>query len=122
MNKKAVTLFEIIIATLIFVLVMAGLVNVFISSKRYLMHAHSRVIVSELGKYFLDSLQKDIRQDTIIGAGNNCLFKGTGCPAAQTINGITYTPNYAAAFSDVAVGSVNLRKARVNISWNESAP
>ncbi len=120
MNKKAVTLFEIIISTLIFVLVMAGLVNVFISSKRYLMHAHSRVIVSELGKNFLDSLQRDVRQDTISGAGNNCLFKSSGCPAAQSLNGITYTPTYN--FSNIAIGSVNLRKARVVINWNETAP
>ncbi len=124
MNKKAVTLFEIIVSTVVFVLVIAGLTNVFISSRRYNMHSHSRVIVSELGKFFLDSLQKDVRQDAVSGGVPNCLHGNVACPIAQTINGIIYTPDYAAAFSDIPVGPipVNLRKAKLKITWDETNP
>ena len=122
MNKKAVTLFEIIVSTVVFVLVIAGLANVFISSKRYNMHSHARVIVSELGKFFLDSLQRDVRQDAVSGSVPNCLHGNVACPVAQTINGIVYTPDYATAFSDIPVGSTNLRKAKLKITWNETNP
>lgn len=115
MNKKGLTLLEILISTLILAITMTGLGNLFFSAKRYILHSRSRMTAGELGKYFLDPLQMDIRQDKW---GSNCLSAATGCPAAQTLNKITYTPAYD--ISDVS--GTTLRKAKVTISWKEPSP
>jgi hypothetical protein len=49
---------------LIFALIMGGLANLFVATKRHILHAHSRMVASELGRYFLDRLQLHVRQDT----------------------------------------------------------
>ena len=53
---------EIIISALILALVMAGMVNIFISGKRYVMHSRARMTGGEIGKLFIDPLQIYIRQ------------------------------------------------------------
>lgn len=115
MHKKGLTLLEILISTLILAITMTGLANLFFSAKRYILRSRSRMAAGELGKYFLDPLQMDIRQDKW---GSNCLKGATGCPTAQTLNNITYTPAYE--LSDVP--GTTLRKAKVTISWQEPSP
>ena len=64
MNKKGLSLVEILVSLVIMGLVMVGLVNIFISGKRWTLHSRSRITAGELGRYFLDPLQMDVRQDT----------------------------------------------------------
>lgn len=115
MTKKGLTLIEILISTLILSLVMTGLANIFLAGKRHVLHSRSRMAGGELGRYFLDRLQMDVRQDQW---GDNCLSGGAGCPAAQTINNIQYNPAYN--ISDVS--GTTLRKVKVNITWDEPPP
>jgi len=111
-KRRGLTLIEIIISVLILSLVMTGIANIFISSKKHLIHTRSRIQAAELGRVFLAPLQKDVRQDLW---GSNCLSTGAGCPGQQTIQSIAYTPDYQ--ISDVA--GTTLRKVKVTISWDE---
>lgn len=118
MNKKGLTLLEIIISTLILSLVMIGMVNLFISGKRWLLHSRSRMVGAELGKYFLDPLQQQVRQDTW-NDPTNCL--GTGNCTNETVN--TAQGNYTAQYNtNPNTPITNLTRVVVNITWNETSP
>ena len=113
---SGLTLVEIIVSVVILALVMAGLVNVYISTKRYILHSRARMTGGELGKAFLDPLQMDVRQDQW---GNNCLSgNNSACPGAQSVGSptITYTPTYT--ITPLGNGT-NLTKVVLNITWNE---
>jgi Tfp pilus assembly protein PilW len=116
MNKKSLTLLEIIVATVILALVISGLANIFLVGKRYILGSHSRITSGELGKYFLDPLQNDVNQATWTAAGN-CL--GTGnCPneIAGVAQGLDrdYTANYSIINNPTLA---NLKRVKVDITW-----
>ena len=114
MKNKGLTLAEIIISVVILSLVMLGLTNLFISGKRYILSARSRMTGGELGRVFLDPLQMHVRQDTWDNATSNSLSVGT-FTSNQTVNNIAYSANYTISSAN------NMRKAKVNITWNEPA-
>lgn len=111
MPKRAFTLTEILVATVILALTMAGLSNVFVASQRQTTRARSHMAVGELSRYYLDPLQNDVRQDTWT---SNCLGSATNCAGVQTLDGITYTPT----FNFTTIGGT-VRKAKVSIGWTE---
>lgn len=113
------TLLEILISTLIFALVMTGLVNLFIAAKRLTLHARSRMQAAELGRFFLDPLQMQVREDmwaTNCLGTNNC----ASMPASETLNNIPYNATYD--ITDVSGTTLRLRRAKVNINWDETPP
>jgi len=123
MRKKAVTILEVIVALVIVAIVIGGLVNVFISSQRWLIHARIRMQGGELGKRYLDPLQMEVRKDQWT-AGVSCLTGdgSTNCNTAtwDDAAGITYTP----AFVINPVGAVDadhplghLRRVRLTLDW-----
>jgi len=127
MIKKGVTILEVIIALVILVLVIGGLVNIFISSQRWLIHARVRMQGGELGKRYLDPLQMEVRQDQWT-ADTSCLTGngGTNCNMAtwSDASGITYTPGYDIDPIDPSgvVDLVNyplghLRRVRLTLDW-----
>jgi len=63
-GKRSTTLFEVIVSTVIFALVMSGMVGIFVAGKRNVAHTHNRMISGEIGKLFLEPLQLDVRRDT----------------------------------------------------------
>ena len=119
MHKKGLTLLEILVAMLILALVMTGMVNLFITGKKWILHARSRMTGGALGKSFLDPLQMQVRQDQW---GNNCLSTGTeaNCPdqTAGEAQGLDrdYTAHYTVTPS---FPITNLNKVKVAISWTE---
>jgi Tfp pilus assembly protein PilV len=128
MDRKAITLMEIVVALVILSLTMAGLLNVFIAAKSHGLRSRTLISASELGKYFLDPLQMQVRQDQW---GSNCLSTGSNCPGAQTITNygstLTYTPTYTIT-NVVGTGQVGnctetgpatdcLRRVKISISW-----
>jgi type II secretory pathway pseudopilin PulG len=132
MKKRAVTLLEIVVATVIFASVMAGLMNIFVAAKRYIIHARSRMTGGELGKVFLTPLQMSVRQDTWDDS-NNPLATGTRycdsnathpqqpyCPYAsnRTFDRVVYDSQYE--ISDIA--NTTLRKVVLRLNWNETSP
>ena len=113
MHKKGFTLIEILVSALILALVMTGMANVFLASRRHLMHTRSKIQAAELGRLFLAPLQMDVRQDQW---SSNCLGSGTGCPGTETIDNITYTPTYNRTLNSPIT---NLNKVKLTITWNE---
>lgn len=117
--KKGLTLLEIIISVLILSLLMLGLANIFISGKRYLLHARARMAGGELGRHFIDPLQMDVRQDTWDSPGNNLtVIQPPFIVQTQTLNSITYNSTY----NITNITGTDLRRVVVNINWNEPAP
>jgi Tfp pilus assembly protein PilW len=113
MNKKGLSLLEILVAGLILTLTLAGLLNIFVAGRRWVLHNRLRMTGGELGKYFLDPLQMDVRQDEW---NNRCLGGGLNCPAAQTIDGVEYAPTYT---RNLNTPIPNINRVRVDISYTE---
>jgi len=112
--QKAFTLIEILVATTIMVLIIASIANVFLASKRHILRARSRRTGGELGYFFLDPLQKQVRQDTW---DTSCLATGT-CQdqTVGTAEGLDkdYTAHYEVSPN---FGGTKLTKVKVTISW-----
>ena len=124
MNKKGLSLIEILVSMIIMGLVVSGLVGIFISGKRYILHSRSRITGGELGRYFLDPLQMQVRQDTW---STSCLSTGGDpviCLPDQTM-GIAdgLDRDYAATYRvDPDQPILNLSRVVVTINWTEPAP
>lgn len=119
MPKKGFTLLEIIVSLVILSLTVAGLANIFVSGKKWLLHARSRMTAGELGKYFLDPLQMQVRQDTW---SSTCLGTGTpaNCPDQTIGQAQGLDRNYTASYTANPNSPItNLSKVKVNITWTE---
>jgi Tfp pilus assembly protein PilW len=133
MNKKGLSLLEILIAGVILTLVLAGLLNTFLAGKRWVLHNRLRMTGGELGKLFLDPLQGYVRQDTWNQAGNslNTVItycdndalhtQNPACPpsADRTIGGMEYSAQYNVTPHPT---NPNIRKVVATIQWNEPQP
>ncbi|MCX5707170.1 MAG: hypothetical protein NTW13_05940 [Candidatus Omnitrophica bacterium] len=129
MSKKALSLLEVIVATIILAITMLGLVNLFISGKRLTLHAHYRMSAGELGKFFLEPLQLQV-----IGQLNSCLSgngKNPACPTADSGTQSSKDPNSKINYgSDYTITSLiddhgnplGLRKVKLEVKWDERAP
>ena len=108
------TLFEIIIALLILSLVLLGMVNLFVASKRIMTHGLARLSGAELARLFLDNQSDlEVRQDTW---ASSHLFN-LSCPgSSQSVDNRTYTGSYSIS---TVVPYSQIRKVMVNITWNE---
>jgi prepilin-type N-terminal cleavage/methylation domain-containing protein len=134
--RNGFTLLEMLVAIIIFALVLTGLVSIFVSGKRYIIHARSRMAGGELGKRFLDPLQMQVTQGeraTAAGNGwdqaNNSLRlpgveNRTWTETPENLDNINFTPTYTVSrVRDPATGNdTGLRRAKVDINWNEFAP
>jgi len=118
-SSGGLTLVEIIVSIIILSLTMFGLTNIFISGKRYILHARARMAGGELGKHFLDPLQMDVREDTWDTAENR-LRAPSSYTGQSRINNIDYTANYTV--SDFGAAGPQLRRVVVNLIWNETSP
>lgn len=107
-------------------IIVAGLANVFVQAKYFIMHARSRMVATELGKYFLDPLYQNVRMDQWLPSANCLTGNTSGCPANQTINNIQYsgtyditaTGNTSAPYSPLG----SLRRVVLNVTWTEINP
>ena len=141
-NNKALTLVEIIVAAIILALSMLGLTNLFVSGKRYIMHARARMTGGEIGRLFLDPLNMAVRQDTWttttsalydvvespgpqLSTTRYCdsdpahsAMQQPGCPTAdeRTLDHIVYSATYN--FTRNSPIS-NLTKVKLDVTWTE---
>jgi len=127
---------EIIVSVLLIALVLAGMANIFVAGKRYILHSRSRIAGGDLGRYFLNPLQMDVvASEKSTGAldgwdqANNRLqiplgsASSTWTGATHTVNNIIYTPVYTITrVNDGAGVDTGLRRVVVNISWTEPSP
>lgn len=71
-NKRAFTLLEIVISSIILAITSVGLTGICISGKKYIAHARARMAGGELGELFLNPLQSYVSQ----GERNILAFDG----------------------------------------------
>ena len=114
MNKKALTLLEIIVSVIILALVVTGLANVFVAGKRYIQHSKMRMSGGELGKHFLDPLQNDVNASTWNTTSR--LGTASAAPTSATIDGKQYGASYVISNNSPAT---NLNKVTVTVNWTE---
>ncbi|MDO9573327.1 MAG: hypothetical protein Q7J37_05550 [Candidatus Omnitrophota bacterium] len=119
-NKRSTSLFEVVVATVIFSLVMAGMASVFVSSKRYVLRARDRITSSEMGKLFLEPLQLAVRADSWDSGFLACGELGLGSHScgASSVNTIPYTVQYQVD----NIPGVSLRRVTAKVSWTELSP
>lgn len=115
-KKSGFTLMELLVAATIFGLVIIGLSSVFVAGNKHMIHARERMSSAALGKFFLDPLQNQIRQDTWAGSE---LAAATGIPSALvslTINKRLFQESHIVT----GISSVpNLRRVVSTINWTE---
>jgi len=122
LNNKGVGIMEIIVSTVLLALILAGIVNIFISGRRHIAYSLSRMAGGELGKHFLDPLQMHVRQDTWDDTATNSLVVNTvgwNDPAnPQIINNVSYSGNYrVTSVNDSGGNDLGLRRVQLTVSW-----
>ncbi len=131
-SRRSFTLFEVVVATLIFSLAMAGLIGIFVAGTRNVLHFRERMTGSEMGKLFIDPIQLYVRQDTW-DASTNALTLGTtycnssgsnqnpACPSVSTqrsVNGVSYDAQYDVS----SISGMGARRVKTKVSWSEFSP
>ena len=113
---------EILVSMVIMCLILIGLANVFISSKRYIMHSRSRAAGGELGSSFLSPLQTNVTYSAWNNGTsdyNNSLQVSNWTGANVTLDKV-YTPHYNVSLPNTTLpGYPQVRKVKVNITWPE---
>ena len=112
---------EILVSLVILSLVFLGLLNLFISGRKYLQHSQSRMTAVELGKLFIDPLQMEVRTsdwwwesgDPTVNQLTPTAETGSPITSSQSISSIIYT-----ATSEISeLGA--LRRVQTKIVWQE---
>ena len=131
-NRRSTTLFEVIISTLIFALVMSGMASVFVAGKRHVVHSRERITSGEMGKLFLEPLQLHVRQNDWDTAANALRIVGSNyttycdadgghtqnpaCPSERSVNNIVYTAEYNVSYAS----GTDLRRVTAKVGWIEN--
>lgn len=113
LSLKAFTLLEIIVSLVILSIVIAGLANVMVLGKRFILHSRSRRAGAELSM----PLQMQVRWDEW-QLGANCLSSNptSGCPAGPVqIGGIDYNPTW----SITPIAGTAMRRVSITWTWAE---
>ncbi|MDD5108861.1 MAG: prepilin-type N-terminal cleavage/methylation domain-containing protein [Candidatus Omnitrophica bacterium] len=120
-NQKGFTLVEILVSSVIFALLIVGLLSVFVSGTKNIIHARERMTGSELGRFFMDPLGNFVRQDTWDSNALDISATPVSLPS-QTINNRIFSATYKVADSttDTALSGTNLRRVTTTIIWTES--
>ncbi|MBU0503707.1 MAG: type II secretion system protein [Candidatus Omnitrophota bacterium] len=119
MDKKGMTLLEIVISMLILSLVTIGTANVFISAKKHVILNRSKMVAIGLARSYLESLQVNVTQDTWDLSGNN-LCLGVYPPFNDTFNpGMNYTIRRKVDTNPAA--GIDARRVTLTIAWDEKS-
>jgi prepilin-type N-terminal cleavage/methylation domain-containing protein len=114
-ERNGFSLVEIMVSSVIFALVILGLISVFVSASKQITHTRERMTSAQLGKFFLDPLQDYVR-DNDWDSGNELSANGDNKPGgSQVINNRTFTETHDVS----AVGGTGLRRVTSKISWDE---
>ena len=114
-EENGFSLVEVLVAAVLFSLVMVGLSSVFIAGNKLMIHSRERMVSAQLGKLFLDPLQKYVRQDTWDDSSRNGLVVIASSPIiSEIINNRTFDECH-----EVSAVSSTLRRVISKISWTE---
>ena len=98
-SQSGFTLMEIVIATVIFALVVAGMMSVFIAAKRFLVGTKSQTVNAEIGRLFIEEFQQNVTASNW-GTSSNEL---TNTPSSKTFGGwsAVYTATHNFPFANI---------------------
>lgn len=113
--RRAFTLLEVLVAAIILTLITGSLIATFIHGKRYVLHSRNRMTAAEAGKFFLEPLQMEVRQDTWDTDVNNLKVKGYPNSVVK-VDVENYTANYT------ITNFTGLRKVKLNLTWDDVTP
>ncbi|MDD5165915.1 MAG: hypothetical protein PHQ57_00795 [Candidatus Omnitrophica bacterium] len=127
MNKKGLSILEVLISALLLALVITGLANIFVAAKRYIFHSRARVTAVERIKSCLEPLQMQVDQsrfvvdpmDPGLWSWNPAIFGAWMDSSTVTL----YTPGYTILPMDLDLDP-NARTSEINrvdlrIDWDE---
>ncbi|MCM8797490.1 MAG: prepilin-type N-terminal cleavage/methylation domain-containing protein [Candidatus Omnitrophica bacterium] len=115
-KKRGVTLLEVIVSALLLAVIMLGLAAVFFSARRHLSRSEMWMTDAELGRYFLEPLQMQVRADQW---RSNCISNSNYCVnQTLTMDTRNYSLNYVDVAVDANIGGIdtNLTRVKVNIT------
>ena len=115
-KNSGFTLLEIIISTIILSLLLLGMLGVFVAGNTWVGHFRERMVSVELGKFFLDPLQDQVRQDT--WAGSQLANPGSYNGISQTINNRVFNEIHTVS---PTIAGTDLHRVTSTISWTEPA-
>jgi len=146
-RKRATSLLEILVSSLILALLVAGLANVFVSSRRLVLHARSRSAAAEMSRLFIAPLQLAVDQRTWDNpsAAVNSLALGTsycdgdgshtqnvvcapytdllgGSNALRYLDLISYAAEFNVSLFEASPNPTGIRRAVIRLLWTEYAP
>ncbi len=114
-KKSGVTFIELLVSSVILALTLMSLLNVFSATRRLVSISDSRMSVAEIGKFVLDPLQMQVRQDQW---GANCLSTGVGCLPNIVAN---QNKDYNVAYTVTNNQPIaNVNRVRIDVSWTEN--
>jgi prepilin-type N-terminal cleavage/methylation domain-containing protein len=121
---KGLTLLEILVSMLIFSLIMLGLINVFVASKRLILSSRAQIVAAELARFAQGNVSLQVRRDDW---GNNCLSNNSRCSGFnETLDNVNYNITYTtsrmfgAPSGNITVN--DLYKVKSRIAWDETQP
>lgn len=118
-TKKAVTLTEVIVGSVILALVFGGLLASFVGVRRYVRRANVRLVSANLARAALNNLYRAVREDewneraSPLYPANHNNLSDAGVDLTNPIDNIQYTGNYQVTTR----AGREYRQVRVNISY-----
>jgi hypothetical protein len=131
LSLTGISLFEVIVATVILALIITGLANVFLSVKRLTLNSQLTMSGGELGEYQLSRFSDAVRQDQWDSGANDYV---SGNLLRKTASLVTeppftlssspypdrqYTPAYEVAVPPSFAAASQMRKVKVTLTWTE---
>lgn len=114
--RKGLSLFEILLAAVIFIVLVGGMMGIFISSKGYLKLNRQKMVATELGKFFLDPLQNEVSAAKLADGSSFLAQPTAGGQRLETIDGRTYEATYQVSDMDGDGNPVTgLKKVKLTI-------
>lgn len=131
-KEKGLSLFEIIVATMILAIIITGLANIFVSVRRFNLNSQLKMSGGELGEFQLSRFSDEVRQDQWDGSSDDyqagSLLRKTG-EGGVTEDPITlssspyperqYTPTYTVSVPPSFAETSQMRKVKVTLTWAE---
>ncbi len=124
MNRRALSLLEVLVATILFALVITGLANIFVAAKRYTQHNRSIVTAAEISRNYLEPLNTEVQTGKYNLVSGNWEWNPSTLGAwTDGTSSTTFTPAYSILAIDLGsnpfMRDSEVYRVALTISWGE---